>query len=381
MAVDNRTNDLRQTVCGTSYYHPTGASTMSCTAIGTRHILKGMKDLRWACNPLSIQHITKYVPLLNGIQLGTGGVPQYELTDLPIGYHTVNPRDPHADVGVPSNATLQALAWEILSKTNPSRPHVSVPTFVGELRDLPQLVKGWGDGLLRSIARGNLSWRFCVRPMMGDVRKLLDFASASDKKLAQLRKLRDTKFLRTRCSLGAGTMTPTSGNALVHSAHGPIRCNARNITTWKMWGSAEWKLHPSSVLPDYSDEQLESFARRLTLGITSYGALETAWNLLPWSWLVDWYSNVGSMIQALNNTVHCTWGRIGVMRTSKTIGYFDFPPTQKPAWITFNGWFDWQHERKERWPTSPAVPFPLPSLPILDGGQWSILLSLAALRR
>lgn len=278
-------------------------------------------------------------------------------------------------------AELNELAWTILAKTNPSRPHVGVPAALGELRDLPNLVRGWGRGYLRTAAQANLSWKFGIAPMLGDIRKLFEFTSAVNKRLEQLRKLRDGKVLRTRCHLGTNEIVEDHGVQLLHSEGCQISAHSVTTHSYEMWGTAEWKLLPTSDLPHMDDAEMKFLAQRLVTGITSHGMLETAWELLPWSWLVDWFSNVGTMLTATNNTVGCTWGRICVMRHSRSVRTYDANSLSKPSWVTLDGWFTSIGERKERFPTYPVIPVPLPSLPIIDGGKLSILLSLAALRR
>jgi hypothetical protein len=349
--------------------------------VGVRDSCLGFNGNREGANTLSIYHILNEYPFLYGQRFTSGGVLEREFIGFPIGVNVSSILDPRTIFGTPSIAELNDDAWEILSKTNPSRPHVNVPQALAELKDIPSLVKGWGDGLLRSAAKGNLSWRWAVKPMISDVRKLANFVSAANKRLAQLRKLRDGKTIRTRCNLGTQIVSSGPTRIQIHSEGAAIYAFRRYVSTYTKWGSAEWKLLPDSNLPNLSDADLQRFNKRVALGITSHGALETAWELCPWSWFVDWFSNVGDMIAATNNTVGCTWGRICVMRTSESRTTYDLDPVGTATWPTFSGWFNLRFQRKERWPTYPIVPVPLPSLPILDGGKLSILLSLAALRR
>lgn len=369
-------------VTGTiKYYLPSPSSgTSTATNIGTRDSCLSEYGKRESANPLSIYHIYKQVPYLYG-QRFQSGVLEREFIGYPIGNHALNIPDPRVILGSVTNAELIEDAWTILSKTNPSQAHVSVPTALGELKDIPSLVKGWGDGLLKAAAKGNLSWRWAIKPMISDVRKLADFTNAANKRLRELKKLRDGKTLRKRCSLGTRTEESGPTRELIHSNGASLYGQRREFAHQTKWGSCEWKLSPDSNLPQYSDADLKRFNKRVMLGITSHGALETAWELCPWSWFVDWFSNVGDIISATNNTVGCTWGRICVMRHSNAWRTYDFDPAGSATWPTFSGWYNLRMERKERWPTYPAIPFPLPSLPLIDGGKFSILLSLAALRR
>jgi hypothetical protein len=374
--------DLRATVGGAlKYYLPSPSTTLRTCLMGQRDSCQSEYGLRESANALSIYHITTQFPLLYGQLFTSGGVLNREFVGFPIGNNTVSVTDPRTVFGTPSVAQLSNDAWEILGKTNPSRPHVNVPAALGELKDLPSLVKGWGDGLLAAAAKGNLSWRWCIKPMIGDVRKLANFTKTANARLAQLRRLRDGKTIRKRCNLSANLVDSGASRTQIHSEGAALYAFVRSVSEFQKWGSAEWKLLPNSVLPELSNVDLEKFNKRVALGITTHGALEAAWELTPWSWFIDWFSNVGDMLAATNNSVGCTWGRICVMRHSSSRMTYEFDPTGSSTWPIFSGWYNLKFERKERWPTYPIVPFPLPTLPIFDGGKLSILLSLAALRR
>jgi len=335
---------------------------------------------RAGANQLSISHITTEFPFLNGKRILSGYV-EREFNSYPIGNAAAAIADPNIVFGGLSNAQLQEDAWEILSKTNPSSSHVNIPAALGELKDLPSLVKDWGRGLIRDAAKGYLSWRWAVKPMISDIRKLCKFSDAANQRLSELRKLRDGKTIKKRCHLRSGEVSTGPVRELIHSGSTTLYAFRRVASRHKTWGSAEWKILPGSDLPKLSDSDLSRFNKRVALGITTHGLLEAAWELVPWSWLIDWYSNVGTMLQATNNTVGATWGRICVMRTSESRTTYDHDPVGSSTWPVYQGWYNLRHQRKQRWPTAPLIPFPLPNLAVLDAGKWSILLSLAALRR
>jgi hypothetical protein len=258
-----------------------------------------------------------------------------------------------------------------------------VPTFVGELKDLPGLVKGYGDGLLKAVANGYLSWRWAIRPMINDLRKLFNFTKAVDDRVNMLMKLRDgEKLIRKRVSLGTVNGSLSPANLTVESTPGG-GCSAvfKAYHTSTAWGTTTWKLLPDSVLPQLGYKQIERFAQRLTFGATSYEGLAATWELCPWSWLADWFGNTGKIIAACNNSVGCTWKDICYMRTSRT--FTDILSYSGDPWVVAglqNQKYNLQMVRKERYVCAPSVPFPFPQLPMLTSGQWSILAALAAQR-
>jgi len=300
-----------------------------------------------------------------------------EFVDYTLQYHP-GPDDPRGAWPAYNLADKNLLAWEILAKTNPSVPHVNVPAFIGELKDIPGTMRNWGRSLLRDAARGYISWRWAVKPLVNDLAKLYTFQKAVNNRMTELYALRDGRTLKRRCDLVKASSTYTN----VVLAHG-IRFTwwthrAVHMTT-KSWGTAEWKLMPDSKLPELGYAPLAGLAQSSAAGLNRYGALEAAWELCPWSWFADWFSNVGTCINASNNALGLTFGRISLMRTStSTSGYAmqGVPPSQ----YVISGAYNESMIRKERYPVFPVIPVPLPTLPLLTGKQLSILGALAVLK-
>ncbi len=331
---------------------------------------------RDGANYLSIREMTRFFPCLQGVNGA------WEFENYPIGYHSTHVSDPDSQFPPLGLSELEELAWDVLARTNPSTSQsANIPAFIGELKDLPSLIKQTGQGILRTLASANLSWRFGFAPMINDVRKMLKFMDASDKKFRELKNLRDHKALRKRVDLGYEQVVGSPTNVILHSQGAFITGTRTDVYTRKAWATAEWKLVPGTDIPDMSNDKLMKLARRLTAGITTYGAAKTAWQLLPWSWMADWAGNVQQFIDAHDNTVPCTYGRICYMATTKGSAVIEVDPTSVPSGVSLiGGQFRIWVERKRRLPMVPISPIPLPKLPILDGGKWSILASLAALR-
>jgi len=331
-------------------------------------------------NNLEIFERYEQRPSITGEQL-SGSTVIRKMVDYPMGNGSWQAPDPRTVYPLRSNAQLIEDAWEALSKTNPSKAHVSIPQVIGELKDVPSLVKGYGETLLKSAATGYLSWRWCVAPMMSDIQKMATFVKASNKRFDELRHLRDGNSMRKRVSLGTAATEVVGARTLLHSNNYTQYGKPTTRFTKRVWATVQWKLDPSSDIPQMSDPDLRRFADRISAGITSHGALETAWALCPWSWFIDWFSNVGDIISATDNSVPCTWDGICVMQHTRSDMSTTLDPVGSSTWGTINGTYKHWFERKDRQLAYPAIPFPLPSLPTLDGGKLSILASLAALRR
>jgi hypothetical protein len=266
-----------------------------------------------------------------------------------------------------------------------------MPTQLGELWELPSIVKGMGGSLLQKVAAGHLSWRWAVKPMLSDFQKMMKFQQLVYDRMRELRQLEKGKKLRKRCHLGKDEHDAGWGwiDYPFESTVVPVWGVDRTTYRMRMWGTVSYRLDPSwkfpSIFSDSSDgskrhfskfHRMEKYAEMLCAGVTSYETLATAWELLPWSWLVDWFFGIGEVIAACNNTVPVTWGSICVMRTSSAMK--EFKVTRIPEWCTATVPRPSLRIVKERYVATPVLPFSV-SFPLFDGGKWSVLLSLAAL--
>jgi hypothetical protein len=293
--------------------------------------------------------------------------------------------------GSPSDNAALAMG---LARTNPNRPEVDLPVFLFELADIPNMLRRWGQEIMRTpfriggakdlrflprqSARRYIEYQFGILPFLRDLAKILDFQGTVDKKVAALKKL--------------GNPLATSSSATVWSAFaqsGPWNDYATTLyqehrqvtsmyrTDWKAWVSTKWKSQIPLPAPGSYDER--QLARRLAFGEDI--SFSTLWEAMPWSWLIDWFSNIGDIAMAHRNTIPVTHGGSCVMRmaTSKSVitGYIlpvsgDTISVNMPPFL---------YQTKSRGVMGDAAPLPEFNLPFLSGEQLSILSALAVLKR
>lgn len=275
------------------------------------------------------------------------------------------------------------LAWRIIAATNPNTPHVSVPTFIGELRDIPGLIKGWGGSVISQMAKGHLTWRWGLKPMISDIRKMLTFVDSVNNRVLELEKLASGSYLKRRCGLGqqSGYLPPQG--VIVNSFACFTKAFVSSTITCNTWGTSRWKLGSSSKLPTRfakyfpGAETTRELAWRLATGATTFEALATAWELFPWSWYIDWFVPFGDVIAGANNTVGLNWSDLCIMRTMESNSIYTIDTNASDKWATSSGEFTTSFVRKERYVgVGPAGPPANLLAPLIRGKTWSILGSL-----
>lgn len=220
-------------------------------------------------------------------------------------------------------------------RNNPVKPHGNLGQFLGELHDLPKLAhlenfkssasvfRGlWHDlstnrGLQRAVAKNYLNIQFGWKPFVSDLQKFFKSCLDADKVLRQL--ARDNGHsVRRRTHLPEDrTMSSTTASSYFTSPSLSSYLYAGLQKQYKTdeyirsrWFSGSFRY----FIPQMVDQpfwSLESNTQRNRLSRVVYGASMTpdlVWQLTPWSWLADWFGNVGDIVSnwtdiELNNLV------------------------------------------------------------------------------
>jgi hypothetical protein len=141
----------------------------------------------------------------------------------------------------------------------------------------------------------------------------------------------------------------------------------------------EWKLRSNVVLPPHDDDLREK-AAQLAYGINTAAAVGALWELAPWSWFTDWFTNVGDFLIATNNALPITYQNICIMVQREAKAQHTLTQPLDPR-LSLSGMPVEEMRIKERF-THPTLllPFLPTKFPFLDHGKWSILSSLAVLK-
>jgi hypothetical protein len=358
-------------------------------------------------NPLGINMKSVVTPVLNGEKYVTimGGVVVLDKAfyDHPIDLDPSPTVNPVNRIASPSAIERNNLAWSALAKSNPSAPTMSIPTYFAELKDIPGLIKdmrgaystlkefyrffiftpaairSWGNDLLRLAAKGHISWRWAIRPMLSDLTAMLRFTESVTRTMQKLEKLATEGSLRTRVNLGSETVKDPEASVIIHSNLDIWRAQRTTTTTQNRWFVSRWIAPPSFAYAHYSPWAKELYASSITYGITTYEALATLWEILPWSWFVDWFAGIGTLIAANNNTLGLT--NVGSCFMCTTESKTQWNISQRGAWSTLSGVPSNSWTVKERWSQGTTLPLAPTSAPVLDASKWSILASLYVLNR
>lgn len=312
-------------------------------------------------------------------------------------------RDPRSYLGTLDVPGIQQLLRQALNQSSPNQAHVSLPTAIGELKDfgyvtnipadlrklgsapfteqlrnVPSLIRRFGDNLLKNAANGYISWRWAVKPMVSDVRKMIQFIHAVEKRRNYLERLMNGETVRRKVYLSSRQPVVTQPEVFATTGQGFSGKFTWNIEySERVWATARWKLSTSAVPLPKADDALLKRAYRLTFGLTAFELLKTAWELTPWSWFADWFGDIGANLALYNNTVPAYWGNLALMRTISSKSNYALKPGTFPSWVIVTMLPVEEWTIKERYnDTSLWLPLLPATAPLMDSGKWSILSAL-----
>ncbi|UJQ85425.1 MAG: putative maturation protein [Alehxovirus allonemorishabitans] len=287
----------------------------------------------------------------------------------------------HLDL--PSRPTPASSVATLLARTNPSRPEYAPLTLLQDLVDIPGMLKeagklvtrGHRGGLRgRDVGNTHLGLQFGWIPLVNDAIKVIQVHKHIQDRVRELNRLYSTQGLKRRIRLGNWGAASVSAPVMESYPILSISTILSTITTSERWGTVRWR--PTGTFLGYRPEShvILQQAKDALSGVTSEGTFEGAWDLLPWSWLADWGTNVKDYVMAHANTVPATPSSVNVM--TRTVTVF------RPRVLSITPSYSWEPgfysiTSKERYVGSGAIDA---HIPFLDMGRLSILGALAVQR-
>lgn len=205
---------------------------------------------------------------------------------------------------------------DTVAGTNPSRPVFTPPQMIQDLIELPRLIRDTG-ALIRKpkklmsakeLANAHLAARFGWAPLIDDIEKLLNLQTLILKRNKELTQLYSNGGLRRRLRFTDTTETGQFNWSV--AGINPLLITSQVTVTMvkKSWSTIRWS--PTTPPPYHpSDPQMNALVRRLIFGLTPEGMAKGLWDVIPWTWLLGWFTNIGKYTLAYSNTVPAQHGR------------------------------------------------------------------------
>lgn len=205
-----------------------------------------------------------------------------------------------------SEGKLEIDGTKAIAATIPTNSSADTAVGVAELarEGLPSLIGSTilrdKIGFFRSLGSEYLNYEFGWKPLLADLQAIAKSIDESEKLLTQL--ARDSgRNVRRRYSFPAERgITITSGvggiTPALSSLIGGLSFSQAEQDYHRSWFSGCYTYHYDPA--DLSEASRIATQARLLLGLKIDP--EVLWNLAPWSWLVDWFVNIGPVLHNLS---------------------------------------------------------------------------------
>jgi hypothetical protein len=273
----------------------------------------------------------------------------------------------------PSVATKVANGSALIGMCAPTTPEVGIAAFLGELREgLPKVI---GLEFLlgpnaRKLGSEHLNLQFGVKPLISDLKKtargIIDF----QKRISQVK--RDSgRYVRRRAQLqgsstsidrgfasGSGVRFPSfysiDGADQFYSYRVPETRVVDNYQS-EVWFSGAFTYHLAQAHSFLG--KMERYEQLAQASLGTRFDESTAWQLTPWSWMVDWFADVGGFVHNVDmfssDNLVMRYGYV-MHRTTCTRVYSTSGLILRPGATAPTGFSDFlTSTRKERMRASP----------------------------
>ena len=199
------------------------------------------------------------------------------------------------------------LGAEAYAKMKPTKPEFSALNSIYELKDIPGMLKQRFRGL-KDIPSYHLALEFGWKPLLSDCRTMILSQKEGQKRLNQL--LRDNgKSVRRRMHFlnDENVLSDATYEAWgwiqpgfnTYFWRGTPTFRQKDVAKDEIWASARFRYW---LPPGPQDIAYKQSLMRKLYGV-QFPSPSQIYNAIPWSWLIDWYSNVGYLIENLDGGV------------------------------------------------------------------------------
>lgn len=276
-------------------------------------------------NPLDASSVEVSGGMITGsyVRLGIPGTANYpaSCTRSYSGSHLVVPN------------TFQPAATAVAA-AHPGEPLVDIPVFLVELRDIPEMYKhafrraktlsnAAKSKSLRGVRRylqnprnpseDWLNWHFGWSPLLSDLFRLAGVAGDMQRR-ARMHRNASNNVITRRSNLGSSSAQSVTNQSPYDSTVTSWWGSRTKTTHQTQWVVSHWRQDPTYLSASLFSQQAQLF--RAALGLEF--SIDQAWELMPWSWMVDWFSEIGSVIKTRSNRAGITFKNASYMTYTET---------------------------------------------------------------
>jgi hypothetical protein len=262
----------------------------------------------------------------------------------------------------------------LVTTTHPFAPDFSVPVAIKELVEVASLFELAAKSFAGFVGGAYLNYRFGWKAFHRDVQTLTGIMKHIEHRIKVFNRLIKQGNTRMLVELANMSQTDEYPNTTLHSAYSTtVRGTLKVQKTMKTWGTVRWRVVGDVELPV---DELEKFNLAVKT-VFDLGEIDapTMWELLPFSWLVDYFYNVGDILQSQHMRYLLQPTDICIMRHYSQVTRTSV--TQIPSNVSLGNEGYYLRDIKSRdvvnVPQTPSLSFDL-----ITHDRWKVIAALAA---
>jgi hypothetical protein len=331
----------------------------------------------------TVERTTKEGGLIYGTQ--QSNLTGYIWNNYPADHFRLNPVN---HLSVPGQPSGGALAADCIARTNPSRSETEALETLSDISQIGSLAKTTffnrlnlllkhtplrNYAKLSDFAKYNLMVQFGIKPLLSDIETLMHFQSAVDRRFKEIDRLR-TRGLRRTVDLWSDSAISQGSDTTIQSNGVTLHAYLPRTTTVKVKGHIRWYTSAAYL---QSDQKVRAQVRRVIHGYSVDPA--SIYELMPWSWLIDYFSNLGTIVKASRNSFEAHHSSVRLMTETHTIVNSNRHTSNGSGQYIIRC-TPYHAERWTKWRRTNTSSLLSTRIGLLNGSQWSVLGSLAVLK-
>lgn len=256
----------------------------------------------------------------------SGTIQGYEFENMPVN-HNAGEVDDFSVPAIPSGWELSAVA-----RSNPSRPVLFPPEVVQDIVSLPKMIKNLWSLLKnpkskfspKGVSNEYLGLQFGWLPIIEDLEKISKLQEYINRRAQWAQDLySNKKGLRRKIRFSKDTKTYRK-YLQFNTDWGNVQFPGSVTVTKEVWATVRWK-PVGPIPPALLDGTHNEYLRNMVLGLTPEGMVTGIWKILPWTWMIGWFTNAADLLLVRSGTLPAQYTEACLMRKVTWVRHSGLP--------------------------------------------------------
>lgn len=209
---------------------------------------------------------------------------------------------------------------DLIGRSNPGRPHVSLPVMAAEMLELTLLFRLKTRTFASMLGSAYLNYKFGWATLFADLQKFLSITKVVESRIREFNSLVQYGSFTRKMTLDGASASKTFPETTIYNVgRSKVKGTGSRSTKAEVTGSITYE---PSLAPEFDGfiptEPVEQFntALRHALDLDAPDP-DTLWEIIPFSWLVDYFYEIGPWLEATNDDFGLKIREVSIIKKSE----------------------------------------------------------------